>query len=79
MDKVEMLAKYFNISTADLMSDPYIRQQASADPLMIAKLLESNTSLYELFKLSLKLQEADLILLGEVAQRLIELQQHTEE
>lgn len=69
-----MLAQYFNITTADLMSDPYSKQQTSADPLMIAKLLEGNTSLYELFRLSLKLQDADIILLQGVAQRLIELQ-----
>ncbi|MCM1258615.1 MAG: helix-turn-helix transcriptional regulator [Roseburia sp.] len=74
MDKVQMLAQYFNISTADLMSDPYSKQQTSADPLMIAKLLEGNPSLYELFRLSLKLQDADIVLLQGVAQRLIELQ-----
>lgn len=78
MDKVEMLAHYFHITTADLMSDPYTKQQASADPLMIAKLLESNSSLYELFRLSLKLQDADIVLLQGIAQRLIELQ-HLEE
>lgn len=78
MDKVEMLAKYFNITTADLMTDPYSKQQTSADPLMIAKLLESDTSLYELFRLSMKLQEEDIILLQGVANRLIELQRKGE-
>lgn len=74
MDKVEMLAQYFHISTADLLSDPVTRSTSvSSDPIVIAKLLESNTELYELLKLSIQLENADIRLLQGVAQRLLEL------
>lgn len=74
MDKVEMLAKYFRITTTDLLTDPHDRSKASTDPLMVAKLLESSPPLYELFRLSLDLQEADIILLKGVVERLLYLQ-----
>ena len=41
--------------------------------MILAKLLESNTSLYELFKQVVKLEEQDLILLKGIAQRILEL------
>lgn len=74
MDKVEMLAKYFRITTTDLLTDPHDRAKASTDPLMVAKLLESSPPLYELFRLTLDLQEADIILLKGVVERLLYLQ-----
>lgn len=74
MDKIEMLANYFHIDTTDLMSDPYQKKQSnSSDPVILAKLLDSNTSLYELFKQVVKLEEQDLILLKGIAQRILEL------
>lgn len=78
MDKVEMLANYFHISTADLLTDPYLKKHQSSDPLLISKLLESNPILYELFRVSLNLQDTDLVLLKEVAERLLLLQQPKE-
>lgn len=69
-----MLANYFHIDTTDLMSDPYQKKQSnSSDPVILAKLLESNISLYELFKQVVKLEEQDLILLKGIAQRILEL------
>lgn len=74
MDKVEMLAKHFHISTTDLLTDPYEKSKASTDPLMAAKLLESNSPMYDLFRLALDLQEADIVLLKGVVERLLYLQ-----
>ena len=74
MDKVEMLASYFNISTTDLLSDPTERKSQSSDPVLLAKLLESNPALYELLKSVINLQEPDLILLKGLADRLHQLQ-----
>ena len=74
MDKVEMLASYFNISTTDLLSNPYEKKSQSSDPVLIAKLLESNPALYELLKSAVNLQEPDLILLKGLADRLNQLQ-----
>lgn len=69
-----MLANYFRIDTTDLMTDPYQKKQSnSSDPVILAKLLESNPSLYELFKQVVKLEEQDLILLKGIAQRILEL------
>lgn len=80
MDKVEMLASYFNISPTDLITDPYDKPKPSANPLMMAKLLESTPSLYELFNVVLNLQEDDINLLKSVADRLVQLQEnHPEE
>jgi transcriptional regulator with XRE-family HTH domain len=78
MDKVEMLATYFRITTTDLLTDPYDKPKTSSDPLMIAKLLESSPPLYELFRLTLNLQEDDIILLKGVAERLLQLQRKEE-
>jgi transcriptional regulator with XRE-family HTH domain len=75
MDKVEMLANYFNIHTTDLLTDPYEKhEQPSSDPAIMVKLLESNPALYELFKTVVKLEDTDIVLLKGIAQRLIELQ-----
>lgn len=80
MDKVEILASYFNISPTDLLTDPYDKPKPSANPLMMAKLLESTPSLYELFNVVLNLQEDDINLLKSVADRLVQLQEnHPEE
>jgi transcriptional regulator with XRE-family HTH domain len=74
MDKVEMLASYFNITTADLMTDPTSKNNSSSDPAVIAKLLESNPSLYELLRLSIQLQDQDIALIKEFIQRILQLQ-----
>ena len=74
MDKVEMLAQYFHISTTDHLTDPVTRStSATSDPIVIAKLVESNAELYELLKTSIQLENADIRLLQGVAQRLLEL------
>lgn len=74
MDKVEMLASYFNITTADLMTDPTSKNNSSSDPAVIAKLLESNPSLYELLRLSIQLQDQDIALIKGFIQRILQLQ-----
>lgn len=74
MDKVEMLAQYFHISTTDLLTDPVTRStHTSSDPIVIAKLIESNGNLYELLKVSIQLENADIHLLQVLADRLLEL------
>lgn len=73
MDRVEMLANYFGISTTDLFTDPYSKPKPSANPAMMAKLLENSPPLYDLFSSAINLQEEDLMLLKSVAERLIEL------
>lgn len=75
MDKVEMLADYFHISTSDLLTDPYQRNSATADKGLIAQLIENNPALYELLRSAAKLKEPDLILLKGIADRLYQLQE----
>ena len=60
MDRVEMLATYFGISTAELFIDPYSKPKPLANPAMMAKLLENSPPLYDLFTLVISLQEKDL-------------------
>ena len=76
MDRVEILASYFNITATDLLSNPYDKPKPSANPLIMAKLLESSASLYELFTLALSLQEDDINVLKIVAKRLLQLQEN---
>ncbi len=75
MDKIEMLASYFHITTTDLLTDPYERKTKSSDPILIAKLLESNQPLYELLKSSVNLQESELILLKGIADKFNQLRE----
>lgn len=75
MDKIEMLASYFRITTTDLLTDPYERKTKSSDPILIAKLLESNQPLYELLKSSVNLQESELILLKGIADKFNQLRE----
>lgn len=75
MDRIEMLAQYFNISTTDLLTDPYNKPQLPTSPLIVAKLLETSPPLYELFSTVLNLQDDDLNLLKTVAERLLILQE----
>lgn len=75
MDKVEMLANYFHITTTDLLTDPYERKTQSSDPILIAKLLESNQPLYELLKSAVNLQESELILLKGIADKFNQLRE----
>lgn len=75
MDKVEMLASYFHIATTDLLTDPYEKKTQSSDPILIAKLLETNQPLYELLKSAINLQEPELILLKEIADRFNQLRE----
>lgn len=79
MDRLEMLASYFNVTTTDLLTDPYNKPKESANPLIMAKLIESSASLYELFTLALDLHEEDINLLSSTAKRLLQLQNHSEE
>lgn len=81
MDRIEAVAKYLGISGTDLLRDPAIFSQEKfiADPTLIAQILESKPSLYELFKLSLSLTDTDLELLKGLAQRINELQNLKEE
>ena len=74
MDRLEILANYFNISVNDLLTDPYDKPKASANPLMIAKLLENSPALAELFNVALSLQTEDIYVLKIVAERLLQLQ-----
>lgn len=73
MDKVDMLATYFHITSTDLLTDPYQKKQAASDPLMVAKLLEGSPSLTDLFRLIIQLEEADINLLKGIAERTIQL------
>lgn len=75
MDKVEMLANYFHITTTDLLTNPHERKTQSSDPFLIAKLLESNQPLYELLTSAINLQEPDLILLKGIADRFNQLRE----
>ena len=70
MDRVETLAKYFNVSVSDMLSDPYEKPQVPTNPLMLAKILEGSPALYELFNIALNLQDEDISLLTSVAMRL---------
>ena len=70
MDRIEILATYFNITVTDLLTDPYDKAKTSTNPLIMAKLLESSPSLYELFNIALSLQDEDINLLSAVASRL---------
>ena len=70
MDRIEILATYFNITVNELLTDPYDKPKTSANPIMIAKLLENSPSLYELFNLTLNLPDEDINLLINVATRL---------
>lgn len=81
MDRIEAVAKYLGISGTDLLRDPAIfsQEKFTADPALIAQILESKPSLYELFKLSLSLTDTDLELLKGLAQRINELQNLKEE
>ena len=81
MDRIEAVAKYLGISGTDLLRDPAIfsQEKFTADPTLIAQILESKPSLYELFKLSLSLTDTDLELLKGLAQRINELQNLKEE
>lgn len=74
MDRIEILASYFNITTTELLSDPYNKPAPSANPLLMAKLIESSPSLCELFTIVIELQEDDFLVLKTVADRLILLQ-----
>ena len=73
MDRIEMLANYFNITVNELLSDPYDKPKSSANPVIMAKLLESSPALYELFTSALDLQEDDVKLLKTIADRLLQL------
>lgn len=81
MDRIEAVAKYLGISGTDLLRDPAIfsQEKFTTDPTLIAQILESKPSLYELFKLSLSLTDTDLELLKGLAQRINELQNLKEE
>lgn len=74
MDRVEMLATYFNISTTDLLTDPTEKRSNEITPIMVAKLLEGNANLYDLLSVAIRLQEADIVLLTEIAKRLLTLE-----
>lgn len=74
MDKVEMLAAYFGITSTDLLTDPTTRNTQSSDPEIIATLIANNQPLYELLKSSINLKDVDLILLKGIADRLNQLQ-----
>ena len=79
MDKVELLANYFRITSTDLLTDPFQKKQTTSDPLIVAKLLESNPALSELLRLLVRLEEADLALLKGIAERILQLQHMGEE
>lgn len=74
MDRLEILATYFNVTVTDLLSDPYNRPKPSTNPLMVAKLLEGSPSLLDLFNVILALHEEDIYTLKIVAERLANLQ-----
>lgn len=73
MDRLEVLATYFNIDVNDLLTDPYNKSLLPANPLMMAKLIESSPSLFELFNLTLNLPDEDINLLISVTTRLQQL------
>ena len=79
MDKVEKLAGYFRITSTDLLSDPFQKNHSSSDPLILAKLLESNPPLLELLSLLIRLEEVDLAILKGITERILQLQHKGEE
>ncbi len=72
MDKVELLAKYFNITTTDLMRDPNdnLAELSSSDPIFIVKLMEKNQLLYDLFCNAIELEDEDIALVNTFVKRL---------
>jgi repressor LexA len=76
MDRVEMLAEYFGITTTELLSNPYDKPKPSTNPVIIAKLLEKSPDLYEMFTVALNLPEKDINLLKEFTMRLAQLHEN---
>lgn len=76
MDRIKAVATYLGIDKTDLLKDPEVfsKEKFSADPALIAELLERKPALYELFKLAITLPDKDLKLLIKMATRLHELQ-----
>lgn len=79
MDKVEKLAEYFRITSTELLTDPYQKKPSTPDPLIVAKLLESNPSLSELLSTLVRLEEVDLAVLKGIAERFLQLENKGEE
>ena len=77
MDRIKAIATYLGIDKTDLLKDPEIfsKEKFTADPTLIAELLDRKPALYELFKLSITLSDKDLKLLTKLSLRLNELQE----
>ena len=76
MDRMKDIATYLGIDRTDLLRDPEVfsKEKFTADPALIAELLDRKPALYELFKLSITVSDKDLKLLIKMACRLNELQ-----
>ena len=76
MNRINTLANYLGVDKGDLLKDPEVfsKEKFTADPDLIAELLNRKPTLYELFKLSITLSDKDLKLLTRLANRLNELQ-----
>lgn len=76
-DRINAIATYLGVDKTDLLRDPEVfsKEKFTADPELIAELLERKPALYEMFKLSITLSDKDLKLLTKLALRLNELQE----
>jgi transcriptional regulator with XRE-family HTH domain len=76
MDRIKDIATYLGIDKADLLRDPEVfsKEKFTADPELIAELLNRKPALYELFKLSITLSDKDIKLLTKLFLRINELQ-----
>ena len=76
MDRIKDVATYLGIDKADLLRDPEVfsKEKFTADPELIAELLNRKPALYDLFKLSIALSEKDIKLLTKLFIRINELQ-----
>lgn len=78
MERIKELATYLGVAETELLNDPEVFSQETftADPALVAEILERKPALYELFKLTITLSNKDLKLLTKLALRINELQEN---
>ncbi len=76
MDRIKAVATYLGVEKTDLLRDPEVfsKERFTANPELIAELLDRKPALFELFKMSLTLSEKDIKLLTKIATRINEIQ-----
>lgn len=76
MDRISAIATYLGINSTDLLKDPEVfsKNNFTADPELIAELLDRKPLLFDLFKIAIALQDKDIKMLTKMASRLNELQ-----